>query len=237
MRKGSENAEKELPSVGEDHDGRGVIVRRDVGTGRSIVIIKCPTTHTTGSNNPINKIGEEISSSLRLVELVVPPPSGPQEWQRVIASIEEQLVRLKIRLCTVMGIGEGTVVAQYLAITHPKICQSLVLVDPVFQLSATLLGRFTSWVEAVLPLGLPLRIGSDQFVSAPFLHRIRCPTLVLVSPEVSAVAGREMVAMARRIPNAWYQVLNIEGREEQYRDLIQSFLLVRNRHPMRRAVG
>lgn len=233
----SGNARKEPPFAGEGDPGGGVAVRRDVGTGRSIVIIDCPAANPNKLNNRANTLSEALSGSLRVVELEVQPPASGAEWRLIAREIEEQLSRLGIRLCTVVGVGEGTVIAQHLAISHPKLCQSLVLVNPVFQLSETLLSRLAAWVESALPLGLPLRIGSDQFVSAPFLHRLRCPTLVLVSTEISAAAARVMVSMARRIPNAWYQMLTAEKTDEQLIHLVQTFLPVRNRHPMRRAAG
>lgn len=235
MGSGSASEARPLDS-GADLD-RGVVVRRDVGTGRSILIIDCRRSDSRESHHCTDSFIAAFSESLRVVELSVPPPRGAKEWGSVSQRIEELLAGLGIRYGAVLGVGEGSVIAQHLAITRPKICQSLIVVDPVFELSETFLGRFVARVESVLPLGLPLRIGGDQFASAPFLHRIRCPTLVVVSAQVGAASAREMESMARRIPNAWYQMLNATDDSVEFIELVRTFLPIRNRHPMRRAVG
>ena len=62
--------------------------------------------------------------------------------------------------------------------------------------------KVIDWIESHLPLGLPLRPTNEAFDSRPFLHRLRCPVLIVSTLQAGMVLRAEAAAMHRRIPNA-----------------------------------
>jgi hypothetical protein len=66
-------------------------------------------------------------------------------------------------------------------------------------------------IEALLPLGLPLRNASNAFDARAFLHRIHCPVLVLVSAGAGEFVREQSRVIAKRVPNAWLRQLEGEA--------------------------
>jgi hypothetical protein len=169
-----------------------------------------------------------------VLELCVVPPESGLEWEQTSSQLESALAERGLRHCPIIGIGESALIVHHFAVFRPKICQSIILIDPVFHLAVTRLTRLVNWLERILPLGLPLRVGTDSFISAPFLHRIRCPTLVINSGEEGIEQEEAISSMTRRIPNGWFRRLGREAPEADLIESISSFLPIRHRYPMRR---
>lgn len=135
--------------------------------------------------------------------------SAPNVW-----NINEHVERLmhdlsgeRIKRATIIGVDSGASVAQAFAVRHPKSCRRLILVNPTTRVSPSVFDRAIDSVERFLPLGLPLRRLSKAFDSRPILHRIRCPMLVLSSPEASLFQLSQAEEIARRTPTAWHRKL------------------------------
>lgn len=219
-------------------------VQTDRGAGRAVVILRC------GSRDSDDSAGRAGWGALfvhdatngsgaahgRVIELLVAPPASGSEWEATSEEVERCLESLGVRHCPIVGVGGGSVVVEHLAVTRPKLCQVVVLVDPTVELGSSWCERMVARLERWLPLGLPLRIGTDHFSPAPFLHRIRSPVLVLATPRSSEAEARQMAILAQRIPNGWFQKLSSEEADSEA-ELVRSFLLVKHRHPMRRGAS
>jgi len=239
---------KEEFSEGKEYGGR-ITFSREQGEGRALVLVRAMRVSTTsGGRSGITPPSFEAtaiyqwceaivagcSKFARVLEICVVPPQSGLEWEQTDAQLESALADRGLRHCPIIGIGESALIVHHFAVFRPKICQSIILIDPVFQLAVTRFTRLINWVEQILPLGLPLRVGTDSFISAPFLHRIRCPTLVINSGKEGVEQEEAISSMTRRIPNGWFRRLGREAPEADLIESISSFLPVRHRYPMRR---
>ncbi len=237
--------------IGEMSEGRVPLRRVQVqtvrGTGRAVVIVRSGLRD--GKELLIEKkgmmrgawISQEgaegaVIADGRVIELLVAPPTSGSEWEATSAEVETCLESLGVRHCPMIGVGRGSVLVELLAVTRPKLCQVIILADPTVELGASWSERVVARLERWLPLGLPLRMGSDHFFPEPFLHRIRCPVLVVASATSSEAEARHMAILAQRIPNGWFQRLSFEEGEAAAA-VLKSFLLVKHRHPMRRGAA
>lgn len=143
-----------------------------------------------------------------------------------VRELRAELLRNGVKRATVFGIGAGSTVAQSLAIFWPRIVRRLVLLDATTRLKPKIGTRIIDKLERFLPLGLPLRQLSINFDSRPFLHRVRCPALILLSPD----AGQYLYAQARylsaKIPNSWLVRLSKRHSASQLElsDELQAYL-------------
>lgn len=245
---------KEEFSAGEDHGPR-ITFGREQGEGKALVLLRylrgctsksgflrksgcsgitSPSCESTEISRWCETILTGCSTFARVLEISVVPPHLGREWEQTSVQLEAALSDRGIRHCPIIGIGESALMVHHFAVFRPKICQSIILIDPVFQISETRMTRLVNWIEHILPLGLPLRMGTDSFISAPFLHRIRCPTLVINTNGEGSNQGDAISSMTRRIPNGWFRQLGLEAPDADLVESISSFLPVRHRCPMRR---
>lgn len=150
-----------------------------------------------------------------------------------VALIEQQIKR-----CTLFSIGRSTGVGQALAAMYPKMVRRLVLLDAMTRLAPDLFTRIIDRLERFLPLGLPLKQLSKSFDSRPLLHRIYCPSLVLLSASASDYIKQESQFIANKIPNAWLRTLEQDAiheskLSEELQGLIQAFMQVPTKRPQR----
>ena len=226
-------------SKGKDYGPR-ITFGREQGEGKALVLVRTMGENTSPASEvtAISRWCETLLTGCltfsRVLELCVVPPQSGVEWEQTSAQLEAALADRGLRHCPIIGIGESALMVHHFAVFRPKICQSIILIDPVFQLSATRMTRLVNWIEQILPLGLPLRVGTDSFISAPFLHRIRCPTLVISSAGEGDEQEEATSSMTRRIPNGWFKRLDLEAQEADLIESVSSFLPVRHRYPMRR---
>ena len=122
--------------------------------------------------------------------------------------------KAKIKRATVLGLGLGGSIAQAIANIDSKFLRKLVLVDATTRVAPNRFTRFIDTLERVIPLGLPLRALSKAFDSRPFLHRIRCPVLILRSPDADAFLDTQSQLLSKEIPNSWFVALSRPVRNE-----------------------
>lgn len=120
-----------------------------------------------------------------------------------VRELRAELLRNGVKWATVLGIGAGATVAQSLSIFWPRIVRRLVILDATTRLKPGIGTRIIDKLERFLPLGLPLRQLSINFDSRPFLHRVRCPTLLLLSPDASQYLYAQARYLSAKIPNSW----------------------------------
>ena len=119
--------------------------------------------------------------------------------------------------------GAGAALAQNLALSQPKTVRSLAIVDSSSRPHPTRWERFVDWIEERLPFGLPLRLGSSGFNVKAYVHRLRCPLLVIVTSKASLFIREELKSLAERAPTAW----NVElagSLDRQIADLSDTLL-------------
>jgi hypothetical protein len=76
----------------------------------------------------------------------------------------------------------------------------------------------------MLPLGLPLRVRSKGFDSKPFVQRIRCPVLVVLSQEAGEFERVQAYELANRIPSAWVvDLLQAVDPIKEFSDCLDTF--------------
>lgn len=153
--------------------------------------------------------------------------SGGLPAQSEVMAFSQSLMRhlesQKIKRITVCGIRAGAAIAQALSVLDPKQIRRLILLDATTRLEPGVLSRSIDWLERFLPLGLPLRSLSRDFDSRPFLHRIRCPSLVLHSPGAGLYLRSQANYLAHKIPNAWLRPLY---NEQELAALVLEFMQV-----------
>jgi hypothetical protein len=151
------------------------------------------------------------------------------EAHRVVAKLKA----LGLKRVTVIGVGEGGALAQALALLAPKLARRLCLIDSSTRALPTRLSRMIDRIEQVLPLGLPLRVHSDSFDSRSFLHRIHCPTLVLISKSASSFIKKECELLAFRMPNAATLTLDNDYKFKNLQKALSEFLKVPTKRPQK----
>jgi hypothetical protein len=117
--------------------------------------------------------------------------------------ILEELQKLELKRITLVGFENGASIVQALTILSPRLFRRAILVDPLSRVSPGFLVRFVDWIEKYLPVGLPFRAINKDFDSRPFLHRIRCPVMVVLSPAESFYNSIESTYIAKKIPNCY----------------------------------
>lgn len=142
-----------------------------------------------------------LSAEFKVLSLTSPLPSMEQVVEYAEA-LERELKQLGVKRTTLLGAGAGASVAQALAVFHPTIVRRVILVDPTARLSPSLGMRIIDRIEHFLPFGLPLRKLNHAFDSRPFLHRLRCPTLILSTPNAGLFHRQQAAYLAKKIPNA-----------------------------------
>lgn len=142
-----------------------------------------------------------LATEFKVLSLTSPLPTMEQVVEYADA-VERELKQLGVKRTTLLGAGAGASVAQALAVFHPTIVRRVILVDPTARLSPSLGMRIIDRIEHFLPFGLPLRKLSSAFDSRPFLHRLRCPTLILSTPNSGLFLRQQAAYLAKKIPNA-----------------------------------
>lgn len=117
--------------------------------------------------------------------------------------IEQQFLSKDFKRVTLVGIGRGANVAQAVAIVFPRIVRRVILVNATTRLAPSKFVRMVDRIERFLPLGLPMRSSSTSFDSRPYLHRVRCPALVLTTPSADSFVRAQADTISQAIPNAW----------------------------------
>lgn len=210
-----------------------VLIRE--GSGGNSVLVVVPGAMTSPAQAHALLL-REVESKFRIYVACGAVPTVSQ----VCAYADALTVKLEesgIKWATVFGIGAGASAAQALAVRDPKRVRKLVLLDATTRPAPGILDRLIDRLERVLPLGLPLRPLSKAFDSRPILHRIHCPTLVLLSPGAGSYLRDQARVIAAGIPTAWLQTLEdpLSGSSltTEVEHLMEEFLQVATKKPQK----
>lgn len=148
----------------------------------------------------------------------------PDSWRETAAAFEAVLTSLQIRQASFVGLAAGATLVQSLGLERPKLVRSLVIVDASLRPHPSVLERFLDGIEARLPFGLPLRLGSKGFNVRAFAHRLRCPMLLVSSARASLFVSREMQTLGAVAPTAWHVKLNSTQESAEASELAELLL-------------
>lgn len=161
-------------------------------------------------------------------------PLTPNTNQSVLR-LEQELARQKLRRITLLGFGAGALLAQAYIIAKPKLVRRAVFVNPISRREPRSGEKLWNVLDRLFPAGLPLRPLKDDLRSA--LHRVRCPVLILTTPEAVPFVREEAAFISRAVPNAWKRELTLPQESgkliatEEMSEAIAEFLEVPTKRP------
>ena len=150
----------------------------------------------------------------------------PEEIGALADQLEREIERAGLRRVNLVATSWGGPIAIQYAASYPRNVRRMVLVDAKARLRQSAVERIVEWCEEYLPLGLPFRPLSRAFDPRPLLHRVRCPTLILHSPELL----HDAEFLIARVPNAWREELILSSLTDRF----EQFLEVSTKQPQKR---
>jgi hypothetical protein len=223
-----------------------IVDKKDLNT---ILLLSHPSEHAESSTLvviPDGKLQEAKAQALAeqlsdqfLPFLVVATLPAQNRVFEFTANLLSKLQEQKIKRATVCGFGGGATIAQALTVLEPKFVRRLILVNPTTRVSPGFASRFVDGLERMLPLGLPLRPLTDTFDSRPFLHRLRCPVLIVGQENSSDYLRQQSKFIATKVPNSWYKILARVQSEDgvllslEMRQLLAEFLSAPVKRPQK----
>lgn len=139
--------------------------------------------------------------------------------QHLLRLLNEQGIRQASFIC----FDDSAVLVQNLALHDPRLVRTVVCLNPSTGPHPSLWLQLLSKIEHYLPLGLPFRKENKAFDSNPFLHRIRCPVLLITNENISAHQELQTRQMSLGLPNVWQVHLNVNRPIEQLLEVIKQF--------------
>jgi len=184
-----------------------VRVVSDGGTGRSFIVLHEPGVYTSFATSLAAVVADKARAILLETDVI-----SDDNWSQLSDAVLEQLQILSIRQASFIGFGAAGSLIQNLYLVQPRLIRTAVLIDASTRPHPDFLTRSIDKLENLLPLGLPLRKHQRGFDSKPFLHRIRCPTLVVISSKSTAYQRSEAEVLNSSLPTSW--LLKLESDNE-----------------------
>jgi pimeloyl-ACP methyl ester carboxylesterase len=173
-------------------------VLSDSGQGRAFLLLVDDPRYQSYANTLHGSLSQTSRSVIVEVDRI-----SSENWSPLTNALIELLGQLKIRQSSFVGFGAAGALCQNLALLDSKLVRTLILVDPSARPHPSRLNRTLDKFEEILPLGLPLRLRNKDFDSKPFLQRLRCPSLLALSPLATAHERHQAQIMDARMPTAW----------------------------------
>ena len=130
-------------------------------------------------------------------------PLSDLNWNNSYLELTKTLDNLKIKQAAFITFGATCTLIQNLALQDLKSVRTIVFIDATCRPHPSKLMRIADKIEDSLPLGLPLRMQNQSFDAKPFLHRIRCPVLVVITDKASGYQREQAAVLAAGLPSAW----------------------------------
>ena len=194
-------------------------VESDVGSGRAFVLVYDDTQYTSLAS----AVAQVIAGKNRSIVLRSAPVSSVN-WSECTTALQQTLRGLSIRQGSFICFGAGATLVQNLVLAEAKSVRALVLIDSSSRPHPTVMDQCIDRVESLLPLGLPLRLGRGGFNVRSYLHRMRCPILVVTTHRAGSFLKDDADTVAAIAPTAWRVVLSTsEGEDRLLSDAILNF--------------
>ena len=169
-----------------------ISVLRDEGTGRTTVLL-----FEKGHGVDLSS----INVSNRLIEIETPEVTE-KNWKEISEAVGKVFEERELRQVSFICFQDLSSVALRHSIDEGKFVRSLLLIEPVCSPHPTLLDRLINKFEEFLPLGLPLRTLTKGFHAPSFLHRVRCPTAVVIRKNCSEYVREQSAFIVKSVPTA-----------------------------------
>jgi pimeloyl-ACP methyl ester carboxylesterase len=190
----------------------------DTGSGRTFIAIIDDEGYLPFARAVVDK----LSARARCV-LLISPSVTALTWESLSASLSGVLSNLNIRVASVVGMGAAATLAQNLALNEPKVVRTLAMMDSPSRPHPTWWERVVDRIEEVLPFGLPLRLGARGFNVKSYIHRLRCPVLLIASGKAGQFVRGDLRTSAAKAPTAWS--VQLDGSQDQQIEALSSALL------------
>jgi len=173
-------------------------LKLDQGKGRVFVIL-----HQVGRYDPYHtQLTSALLEHCRVVHLEM-SAGRVLDYNRLVDELHDKIKALGLRQFSFVAFGSCCTLAQLYALRHLRSLRTLVLIDASPRPSPGILEQLSDWLEKILPLGLPLRGSTKGFLGTSFLQRIRCPTLLILSPNSGSYTAGQFDQMLDGLPTAW----------------------------------
>lgn len=166
-------------------------------------------------------IGERLCAKARSV-VIRSESVTASSWSALSTALRALIAQLGVRQASLIGMGAGATLAQNLALTEPKTVRSMAVIDAAARPHPSRWERLIDALEARLPFGLPLRLGSNGFNVRSYLHRFRSPLLVVCTRRAGAFIREEVRQLAELAPTAWFIDLSQYNQEEESAHLAET---------------
>jgi pimeloyl-ACP methyl ester carboxylesterase len=198
---------------------------QDIGSGRAILVLIERGPQSARYSDFVRLLGEKLSQRQRFVVLESSLAKA-ENWREDCDKLEAILEEKKIRQFSIVGVAAASTLAQELTLRQARKVRTLTLVDATTRPHPSLFSRAIDGIEGFLPLGLPLRGGTAEFDGRSLLHRLRSPTLVVLTPYASAASAAQLDEIVAKLPTAQAVILKIADLSEltdQAAKLVESF--------------
>lgn len=173
-------------------------IESDIGQGRAFLLLSEDKEYQPYAS----ALQQALAAKARAIHIESQSVHA-ENWNALTDSLMRIFEKLSLRQASLIGFGAASALCQNLALMHPKLVRTLVLVDPSSRPHPNFVQRILDTLETKLPLGLPLRLKDKSFDSKPFLQRLRCPSLLAISPLASPYQIHQAKLMDQRMPTSW----------------------------------
>lgn len=174
-----------------------MILRNEAGSGRAFLLLVEPQAFVEA-----DALHQQLASKTRSL-VVESAPVMSSNWTKLTEELLAFIRERGIRQISLIAWGPAATLALNMALLEPKLVRSMVVLDAGMRPRWTWGTRCIDWLEQFLPLGLPLRLRSQEFDARSLLQRIRCPVLVVTSADSTEFLKLQADEMQRRLPTAW----------------------------------
>lgn len=202
----------------------------DSGKGRAFVLLVDDDLYHTLALDAARALESKFSGRIVLIRS---ERVSDDDWRAISRQLPKYLGAIGIRQGSFLAFGGACALLQELALTKLSMIRSLHFVDPSSRPHPTRFSRIIDRLERALPLGLPLRSRLKGFDGKPFLHRMRCPTLVISSSRAGSFLRAQAGVFSEHLPTAWVAELVSEREGEELARLIAEFQLVPSKAPQK----
>ncbi|MCB0310717.1 MAG: hypothetical protein KDD42_05755 [Bdellovibrionales bacterium] len=183
-------------------------VLKETGVGRTFVVLFDRETYRPYAERLHLSLSERVRCFLLFSKRV-----DNYSWSTISSNIVELLRDKQIRQVSFVVFESAGLIALDLALNQIKLVRSIVFVDPSFRSDSSYINRHLSWLEDLLPMGLPFRSKIEGFDAKPFLQRVRCPSLVVKSGLGGSYSQQQGDLLANHLPVSWKYSLTGEDDE------------------------
>lgn len=205
---------------------KGIAIEGEKGAGRTVVIAYSAEKYRSLAEVLFHGINEDRRSLV----LRFPAITG-RNWKVLGKTLRQTCNEKSIRHAHFVAFGSVCAVVLEHVLSDPDSIRSIVLTDATVRAGTEVLPALADRVERYLPFGLPLRSARDSFDARSFLHRVRCPVLVLTSGFSTARELKDSAIFPAFLPTSWKDSFD---SKDAFTHVVLDFLEIPARSPQKR---